>query len=129
MREHGFWPSVCHNAIAVRGSSRRVSSAAHKIGVGAFIIGRYIDNMEDWYRYVGIAFYAIIPLGVLALCINIIYRKIRNKNICNSGTSFVGEYMYMLWETKGKRGAVEEIQYERDQKQDDAESGDPPEMK
>ena len=83
--------------------------------------------MESIFQYISIALYMLIPLGVLALCISIIYKRLRGKNVHSAGISFVGEYLFKQWETKGKRAAVEEIQYERDEKREDAESGDPPE--
>ena len=82
--------------------------------------------MEDFYRYINLTFYLIIPVGVFLLCANIIYRKIKKKNLFTSGTSFFGEYMIQEWEIAGKRNAVKEIQYEREDKRDDAEPGDPP---
>lgn len=82
--------------------------------------------MENLYRYIGLAFFMIIPAGVLWLCASIIYRKIKGKGLFTSGTTFVGEYLIQQWETAGRRDAVIEIQYEREDKRDDAESGDPP---
>lgn len=83
--------------------------------------------MNDIFQYILIGSYFIIPLGVFALIINIIYRKIKGKSMFTSGTTFVGENMFMLWETMSKKKAVEEIQYERDEKREDEDSGDPPE--
>ena len=83
--------------------------------------------MEDLYRYISIAFYLLIPLGVLALIISIIYRKLKGKNIYSAGTSFVGEYMFSIWEPGEKKAAVEEMQYMREDQREEAESGDPPE--
>jgi hypothetical protein len=88
---------------------------------------KYIDVMENVFQYISIGLYMIIPVGVLALCISIIYKRIRGKNVHSPGTSFVGEYLFKQWETKEKRAAIEEIQYERDEKREDAESGEPPE--
>jgi hypothetical protein len=82
--------------------------------------------MENLYHYIGLAFYLIIPVGVILLCANIIYRKIKGKSLFRSGTSFVGEYMIQEWETSGKRNAVKEIQYEREDKRDETDQGDPP---
>jgi len=82
--------------------------------------------MENLYRYIGLAFFMIIPAGVLWLCANIIYRKIKGKRLFTSGTTFVGEYLIQQWETAGRRDAVIEIQYEREDKRDEAESGAPP---
>ncbi len=79
------------------------------------------------FQYFLIAFYFIIPLGVLALIINIIYRKIKGKSMFTSGTTFVGENLFMIWETMSSKKAVEEIQYARDEKREDEDSGDPPE--
>jgi hypothetical protein len=81
--------------------------------------------MADIYRYIGLAFYLIIPLGVFALCLSIIWRKLKGKSLYQSGTSFVGEYIYQQWETKGRRTAVEEILYEREVKRNDPETGEP----
>jgi hypothetical protein len=67
----------------------------------------------------------LIPLGVLALIISIIYKKIRGKSVYSTGTSFVGQYLFQIWEPEGKKKAVEEIQYESENKRDDGESGDP----
>lgn len=83
--------------------------------------------MNEIFQYILIGSYFIIPLGLLALIINIIYRKIKGKSMFTSGTSFVGENLYMQWETMSNRKAVEEIQYERDEKRDEEDSGDPPE--
>jgi len=82
--------------------------------------------MEDLYRYISIGFYLLIPLGVLALVVSIIYRKIKGKSIYSAGTSFVGEYMFSLWETKGKKAAVEEMHYMSEDQREEADSGDPP---
>jgi hypothetical protein len=81
--------------------------------------------MDSLIQIITIAFYMIIPLGVLFLLVNIIYRKIRGKSIHSTGTIFVGEYIFKEWEPAGKRAAVEEIQYQREDKRDDAESGEP----
>ena len=83
--------------------------------------------METLVQILTIGFYMIIPVGVLALMINIVYRRIKGKSWFNSGTSFVGENIYMEWDTLSKRKAIEEVQYEREDKRNDAESGDPPE--
>jgi len=83
--------------------------------------------MNEIFQYILIASYFIIPLGLLALIINIIYRKIKGKSMFTSGTTFVGENLYMQWETMSNKKAVEEIQYERDEKREDEDSGDPPE--
>jgi len=82
-------------------------------------------SMDNFYRYISIGFYFLIPLGVLALIISIVYRKIRGKNIYSAGTSFVGEYMFSIWEPKGKKAAVEEMQYMREDQREEADSGDP----
>ena len=81
--------------------------------------------MDTFFRIMGVAFYMLIPLGVLALCISIIYKKITGKSVYSTGSSFVGQYLFQIWETQGKKEAVEEIQYEEENKRDDAESGDP----
>jgi len=83
--------------------------------------------MNEIFQYILIASYFIIPLGVLALIINIIYRKIKGKSMFTSGTTFVGENIYMIWETMSSKKSVEEIQYERDEKREDEDAGDPPE--
>jgi hypothetical protein len=83
--------------------------------------------MEQYYQYLMIAAYMIIPIGVLLLIINIIYRKIKGKSMFTSGTTFVGENMISIWETENKKAAVEEIQYQREEKRDEAEPGEPPE--
>jgi len=82
--------------------------------------------MDTLVQIVTIAFYMIIPAAVLFLLINIIYRRIKGKSIHSAGSIFVGEYIFKEWEPAGKRAAVEEIQYQREEKRDDAESGDPP---
>ena len=82
--------------------------------------------MDTLFRIIGIGFYMLIPLGVLALIISIIYKKIKGKSVYSAGTSFVGQHLFKIWEPGGKKKAVEEIQYESEDKRDDAESGDPP---
>ncbi len=69
----------------------------------------------------------IIPIGLLLLIINILYRKFKGKSWFTSGTSFVAENLYKSWETGEKKAAVEEIQYQREEKREEADSGDPPE--
>lgn len=48
------------------------------------------------------------------------------KSVYNTGSSFVGQYLFQIWETRGKKEAVEKIQYEDENKRDDAESGRSP---
>ena len=82
--------------------------------------------MNDIVYYITIGVGFIIPIGVLCLIINVIYRKIKGKSTFTAGTSFVGENIFMNLESQTKKTATEEIQYHRDEKRNDSETGDPP---
>lgn len=83
--------------------------------------------MENIFHYIGIAFYLLLPAAVLFLILNIIYRRLKGKSTHSSGSTFVGEHIYKIWETGQHKSAVEEIQYQREEEREEAEPGDPPE--
>lgn len=83
--------------------------------------------MESFWNNVIIATGFILPVGVFALIVYIIIRRIRGKSTHTAGTSFVGENLFMNMGSKNNKSAMEEVQYIREDKRDDAESGDPPE--
>ncbi|MFH1701198.1 MAG: hypothetical protein ABIE07_11485 [Candidatus Zixiibacteriota bacterium] len=82
--------------------------------------------MESFWNNVIIACGFILPAGVLALIIYIICRRIRGKSTHTAGTSFVGENLFMNMGSENSKSAMEEVQYIRQDKRDDADSGDPP---
>ncbi|MFH1699415.1 MAG: hypothetical protein ABIE07_02410 [Candidatus Zixiibacteriota bacterium] len=82
--------------------------------------------MEGLLNYLIIACGFILPAGVFALIGYIIYRRLRGKSTHTAGTSFVGENIFMNMGQENQKSAMEEVQYIREDKRDDADSGDPP---
>ena len=68
----------------------------------------------------------IIPIGVFSLIIYIIIRKLRGNSTHTAGTSFIGEIVFTNLGHNHQKEATEEIIFNREEKRDDAESGDPP---
>lgn len=83
--------------------------------------------MEKFSEYAGFVLAFILPGAVLFLFLNILWRKIRGKSTFSSGTTFVGEHIYKIWETGQHRTSVEEVQYQREEEREEAEPGEPPE--
>jgi hypothetical protein len=81
--------------------------------------------MKSFWNNVIIAAGFLLPGGVFALIVYIIYRRIRGKSTHTAGTSFVGENLFMNMGSKSNKSAMEEVQFIREDKRDDAESGDP----
>ncbi|MFH2037113.1 MAG: hypothetical protein ABIJ45_11970 [Candidatus Zixiibacteriota bacterium] len=80
--------------------------------------------MENIQFIISLALYLIIPSTLVTLLVWIIYRRLKGKAWYSPGTGFVAEHLYMQWETKGAKAAVQEMVYERDDKKEPSETGE-----
>lgn len=83
--------------------------------------------MEAIIRNISIIIPVVIMLVFIAFIAYAIYRRIKGKPWLTSGSVSVGRNIYMDFENKEKRTAMEEVIYQEEDEREEADGGEDPE--
>jgi len=69
-------------------------------------------------------FVVVILLGLVVFCGFVIKRYWIDKKPITSGNQFVAEYIYMAFQNKDKKQAMQEVLYQKEDKEEQSEQGE-----